>query len=93
MNKSLLVSALLAMAMSGCSLSPEEQARRDKQHAEWGEQAKAQYKITVIDNAGNVLREWTSREVVDVSHGAAIFVNAATGKKIKVGGNFIVEQL
>jgi hypothetical protein len=79
--------------MSGCGLSPEEQARRDKETARREVELKSNYKVTVIDNAGAVLREWKSIEYVDIHHGVAVFTDAITGRRIKVGGNFIVEQL
>lgn len=93
MNKSLLVSALLAMAVSGCGVSAEVQAKRDREQEERAAELAAHYKITVIDNTGTALRTWTSREYVEICHGAAVFVDFQTNKKVKVGGNFIVEQL
>lgn len=93
MNKSLLVSALLAVAMSGCGVSAETQALRDKQSADWEAERSAHHKITLINDAGVVVREWTSREYVEIGHGVAVFIDAQTNKRVKVGGNFIVEQM
>lgn len=89
MNKSILVSALLAVALSGCAPDPKVEARNVQARIEF----EAQYRVTLLDQNGGVLRTWTSKEYVDTSDGVAKFIDVTTGKKVKVCGNFIVEQL
>ena len=83
MNKSLLVAALIAVAASnaGCARMEEQQSRLNQLNAERAIELSAQYKITIIDNAGSVLREWTSREYVDISQGVATFIDECSNKQ------------
>lgn len=87
MNKSILVSALLAVALSGCShdgqLDPNHHIDRS-------------FRVQLLNDNGGVIREWVA--VGDVRHEGNIpsgqyFTEKGTGKRFRISGNIVVEEL
>lgn len=87
MNKSILVSALLAMAMSGCT--PNQPTVQDHP-------IEKTFRVQLLDGSGGVIREWIG--VGDMLYegnipGGQCFTEKGTGKYVRVTGTVVVEQM
>jgi hypothetical protein len=87
MNKSLLVSALLAVALSGCS--------RDGQ-LDMNHHIDRSFRIQLLNDNGGVIREWIAagdiRTEGNIPSGQ-YFTEKGTGKRFRIGGNMVIEEL
>lgn len=89
MNKSILASALLTVAMSGCTPATPEQIDANNQVYS----SEKIYRVQLLNGGGGVIREWIALGDVRHEGNSEYFKEKDTGKYIRVSGIVIVEQL
>ncbi len=86
MNKSILVSALLAVALSGCSQQGNIDPMGKEDHT---------FRVQLLNDTGGVIREWIAAGDIRQYSAAdgGTFQEKSSGKYFRVSGNVVVEEL
>jgi hypothetical protein len=84
MKKSLLISALLAVALAsttGCVEKSKQQKEAES------------YRVFLYNAQGGIIKQWVSDGSVSVDEGRFQFIDKDSGKKIIVAGTVILEPV
>lgn len=87
MNKSILVSALIAVALGGCG----NNGQIDLNH-----HTDRSFRVQLLNDNGGIIREWIAAG--DIRNegnipGGQYFTEKGTGKRFRISGNVVVEEL